>query len=254
MGLGRDLLSEIAVSDGGHALGLLGLSPEILELGLSDDELYSVSRRFAKTLLAEVHEDRVARTPRTQALQIRFSSAMATLRSRASFLASLRQLRVRASGKRDMILRAEKSRDESRERARLAELERDEALSLVASSRMQERVSRRRVTAVERSTAAWIANADKRARTRFAGERERHFRHVDRLRSSARAADDLAKKRAAQALQLVQKAQRERNEIKATEMRLRARTRSRIARVREKERRVDARAKRLRAARGKRVG
>lgn len=103
-GIGRQLLDEL-VDDGlaSNPLSVLGLSHELLRVGLTEEELLSVTRRFARSLLSEVHEDRVQRTPRTEALQRRFSAAMGCLRDRASFDAALGELRREASRVRDQI-------------------------------------------------------------------------------------------------------------------------------------------------------
>jgi hypothetical protein len=103
-GIGRQLLDEL-VDDGlaMNPLSVLGLSHELLRVGLTEEELLSVTRRFARSLLSEVHEDRVQRTPRTEALQRRFSAAMVVLRDRVSFDAALGELRREASRVRDQI-------------------------------------------------------------------------------------------------------------------------------------------------------
>lgn len=121
MSLGREMLHEIASDAGENPLGLLGLSPEVLSLNLSEDELYSVCRRFAKSLLAEVHEDRVFPTARTRYLQARFSGALMLLRDKAAFSRALVEFRGATS---------RTSSDRSRQKQEMVELRRmlDEAV------------------------------------------------------------------------------------------------------------------------------
>ncbi len=164
MALGRDILAAMGVGEDGHPLGMIGLSPEILKVGLTDTELYSVSRRFAKSLLAEVHEDRVSKTPRTELLQTRFSRAMVTLRSETAFDVSLQQLRQQESTRSSELAVARRDRNDYKARARAAEAEAEQLRVALTKAKTQLRVLRRDKTLLLNQTDTRVARSDKMAR------------------------------------------------------------------------------------------
>src|SRR2546428_10017062 len=66
---------------------MIGLTPAILSLGLTQDELYEYCTRIARTLFACVHPDRHHGTQRPEALH--FSEAFDLLKDRQVFHAPI---------------------------------------------------------------------------------------------------------------------------------------------------------------------
>src|SRR5262252_5747425 len=66
---------------------MIGLTPAILDLGLTDEELYAHCTRIARALFACVHPDRHHGTPRPEALHV--SEAFALLKDRQVFHAAI---------------------------------------------------------------------------------------------------------------------------------------------------------------------
>ena len=78
-----------------NPLTMIGLTPAILGLGLTQDELYEYCTRIARTLFACVHPDRHNGTQRPEAL--RFSEAFALLKDRQVFHAALKEFQGSAA-------------------------------------------------------------------------------------------------------------------------------------------------------------
>src|SRR5215475_16172602 len=72
-----------------NPLTMIGLTPTILDLGLTYEELYEYCTRIARALFACVHPDRHHGTQRPEALH--FSEAFALLKDREVFHAALRE-------------------------------------------------------------------------------------------------------------------------------------------------------------------
>src|SRR5919202_6503817 len=70
-----------------NPLTMIGLTPAILDLGLTQDELYEYCTRIARTLFACVHPDRHHGTQRPAALH--FSEAFDLLKDRQVFNAAI---------------------------------------------------------------------------------------------------------------------------------------------------------------------
>ena len=83
-----------------NPLTMIGLTPAILGLGLTQDELYEYCTRIARTLFACVHPDRHNGTQRPEAL--RFSEAFALLKDRQVF--TRRSKSFRGSAARALLL------------------------------------------------------------------------------------------------------------------------------------------------------
>ena len=72
-----------------NPLTMIGLTPAILGLGLTQDELYEYCTRIARALFACVHPDRHNGTQRPEALH--FSEAFALLKDRQVFNAAIKE-------------------------------------------------------------------------------------------------------------------------------------------------------------------
>lgn len=93
MTYGRDLLKKVqGVEDQENPLEIIGLSSAILELELSEDELYQHCQRIAASLLARVHPDRLGGKEVPAAR--RFSDAVNLLRDRDRFAEALGEFRI----------------------------------------------------------------------------------------------------------------------------------------------------------------
>ncbi|MFH1423911.1 MAG: hypothetical protein ABIG29_03115 [Candidatus Nealsonbacteria bacterium] len=73
-----------------NPLELIGLSPAILQLGLSDDELYAQCEQFARGLAARVHPDKIKKE--TEAAR-RFSAVLDLLKKREVFDRAIAEFR-----------------------------------------------------------------------------------------------------------------------------------------------------------------
>jgi len=74
-----------------NPLRVIGLTKEILELGLNDEELHAFCLGRARHLLSIFHEDTKMKTPRTAELQVKYSNAFSALKKRADFVNFLRE-------------------------------------------------------------------------------------------------------------------------------------------------------------------
>jgi hypothetical protein len=88
-----------------NPLRAIGLTKEILELGLNEDELHTFCLRRARDLFATFHEDVKIKTARSAELQTRYSTAFTALKDRASFGEFLREFgQERSEDRRDEVL------------------------------------------------------------------------------------------------------------------------------------------------------
>lgn len=90
----KDLRGEERVV---NPLEQIGFSPAILRLGLSEDQLYEYCRRSARTLLAQVHPDRVGEESEEA---IKFSDALNSLNNREAFRQAMIEFRETRSYER----------------------------------------------------------------------------------------------------------------------------------------------------------
>jgi hypothetical protein len=109
--LAHDLRAEfVEATAGPHPLVTIGLSPEILNLGLSTDDLYDyVTKDIARRLVMRFHPDRIAVDDvLTSHYQERFAAAYAQLQDRAAFDRALATFRNdRASTRADTRIHIE---------------------------------------------------------------------------------------------------------------------------------------------------
>ncbi|MBI2573844.1 MAG: hypothetical protein HYV78_00395 [Candidatus Wildermuthbacteria bacterium] len=90
--LGRDLVRRLrGEGEEENPLALIGITPEILGLGLSDGDLYDHCRQIARNLMAKAHPD--LRGGEAAANTLRFSKALELLKNRARFDEALREFR-----------------------------------------------------------------------------------------------------------------------------------------------------------------
>ncbi len=149
MTLGRDLrdtlVRQLAEPWDENPLMTLGLSPAILGLGLSDDELFDFVHRIARDLVVRFHPDRRAgeRTPE----QVRFSDAFRVIKDRAVFDKALEEFRRTAGQEREELLDAR-----STLRTRTSALEKTRADLALLSSESQAVREERSVFATSLST------------------------------------------------------------------------------------------------------
>jgi len=119
-----------------NPLTMIGLTPAILGLGLSQDELYEYCTRTARTLFACVHPDRQHGTPRPEALHV--SEAFALLKDRRVFDAALSEFQgQRRQGSAPATPR---SQAEDTLRLRLQELQRRNSVLMREERKLRERV------------------------------------------------------------------------------------------------------------------
>lgn len=90
-----------------NPLSTIGLSSLILELGLSDDELYEFCREMAKDLVVHFHPDRIGTAPTAVEHQHRFAGAFEALKNRQVFDGALQEFKQQHN---------EEASDKSRER------------------------------------------------------------------------------------------------------------------------------------------
>ena len=87
-----------------NPLSAIGISPVVLGLGLSEEQLFLAVQRWAKMLFVLVHPDRPSEgVPGDLASQQRFGEAFNLLKDRETFRRALQELRVQRSGQRDDI-------------------------------------------------------------------------------------------------------------------------------------------------------
>jgi hypothetical protein len=115
-----------------NPLTMIGLTPAILGLGLTQDELYKYCIRTARALLAYVHPDRHHGTQRPEAL--RFSEAFDLLKDRQVFNAAITEFQ----GQRHHT--THRSKEEETLRLRFQELQRRNALLMGEERKLRERV------------------------------------------------------------------------------------------------------------------
>ena len=119
-----------------NPLTMIGLTPAILGLGLTQDELYEYCTRIARALFACVHPDRHHGTQRPEAL--RFSEAFALLKDRQVFHAAIKDFQEqRRHGSANP---AHRSREEDTLRLRFQELQRRNAVLMSEERKLRERV------------------------------------------------------------------------------------------------------------------
>lgn len=98
MGSIRDLVRDLRGEERTiNPLEQIGFSPAILRLGLSEDQLYDYCRRSARTLLAQVHPDRVGKESEEA---IKFSAALNSLNDRGAFRQAMIEFREARSYER----------------------------------------------------------------------------------------------------------------------------------------------------------
>ena len=119
-----------------NPLTMIGLTPTILGLGLTQDELYEYCMRTARVLLACVHPDRHHGTQRPEALH--FSEAFDLLKDRQVFNAAITEFQgQRRHGSAHTTRR---SKEEETLRLRFQELQRRNALLMGEAKKLRERV------------------------------------------------------------------------------------------------------------------
>jgi hypothetical protein len=119
-----------------NPLTMIGLTPAILGLGLTHEELYEYCTRIARALFACVHPDRHNGTQRPEAL--RFSEAFDLLKDRKVFNAAIKEFQgQRRQGSSPSTPR---SREEEALRLRFQELQRRNAVLMGEARKLRERV------------------------------------------------------------------------------------------------------------------
>ena len=119
-----------------NPLTMIGLTPAILGLGLTQDELYEYCTRTARTLFACVHPDRHHGTQRPEALH--FSEAFDLLKDRQVFNAAIKEFQgQRHHGSAHTTRR---STEEETLRLRFQELQRRNAVLIGEARKLRERV------------------------------------------------------------------------------------------------------------------
>jgi hypothetical protein len=119
-----------------NPLTMIGLTPAILSLGLTHDELYEYCTRIARALFACVHPDRHNGTQRPETLHC--SEAFALLKDRKVFHAAIKEFqRQRRHGSAHTTPR---SHEEETLRLRFQELQRRNVLLMGEARKLRERV------------------------------------------------------------------------------------------------------------------
>ena len=119
-----------------NPLTMIGLTPAILGLGLTQDELYEYCTRIARTLFACVHPDRHNGTQRPEALH--FSEAFALLKDRQVFNAALKEFQ--GQRRQGSAPGTRRSHEEETLRLRFRELQRRNAVLMGEERKLRERV------------------------------------------------------------------------------------------------------------------
>src|SRR5262245_24799952 len=115
---------------------MIGLTPVILRLGLTPDELYEYCTRIARALFACVHPDRHHGTQRPEALH--FSEAFDLLKDRQVFNAAITEFQGQRHQESAHIPR--RSTEEETLRLRFQELQRRNAMLMAEKRKLRERV------------------------------------------------------------------------------------------------------------------
>ena len=119
-----------------NPLTMLGLTPAILSLGLTRDELYEYCTRIARALFACVHPDRHNGTQRPEALRV--SEAFALLKDRSVFHAAITEFQgQQRQGSAPFSYR---STEADTLRLRLQELQRRNSVLMREEKKLRERV------------------------------------------------------------------------------------------------------------------
>jgi hypothetical protein len=119
-----------------NPLTMIGLTPAILGLGLTQDELYEYCTRTARVLFACVHPDRHNGTQRPEALH--FSEAFDLLKDRKVFNAAIKEFQVQRRYGSSHTTR--RSQEEETLRLRFQELQRRNARLMGEERKLRERV------------------------------------------------------------------------------------------------------------------
>jgi hypothetical protein len=120
-----------------NPLTMIGLTPAILGLGLTQDELYEYCTRIARTLFACVHPDRHHGTQRPEALY--FSEAFDLLKDRQVFNAAIAEFQ--GQRRHGAAHTAHRSHEEETLHLRFQELQRRNSVLMREERRLRERVN-----------------------------------------------------------------------------------------------------------------
>jgi hypothetical protein len=110
----RSLLPWTAPDE--NPIRMIGLGPEILELGLNDDQLYTQVQMFARGLVIQFHPDRVGSAIQVVRRQRSFAAAYLQLKRRAVFddaVWDLRQPRSAMRGEMNAEIRIQREKTQS---------------------------------------------------------------------------------------------------------------------------------------------
>jgi hypothetical protein len=146
-----------------NPLTMIGLTPAILGLGLTHEELYEYCTRIARALFACVHPDRHNGTQRPEALH--FSEAFDLLKDRKVFHAAIKEFQgQRHQGSAHTTHR---STEEETLRLRFQELQRRNVLLMREEKKLRARVHHlEKVTAILRqSVQKWEESHTNRSAT-----------------------------------------------------------------------------------------
>jgi hypothetical protein len=80
-----------------NPLLVLGFSPELLELGLSDEELFDILRKYARSVLMQFHEDRAGKNPATVERQRMYAEVFEQVGDFKIFQLALQELKEKRS-------------------------------------------------------------------------------------------------------------------------------------------------------------
>jgi hypothetical protein len=119
-----------------NPLTMIGLTPAILGLGLTQDELYEYCIRVARVLFACVHPDRHNGTKRPEALH--FSEAFALLKDRQVFNAAIAEFQ--GQRRHGSAHTTHRSKEEETLRLRFQELQRRNVVLMREERKLHERV------------------------------------------------------------------------------------------------------------------
>jgi len=119
-----------------NPLTMIGLTPAILDLGLTYEELYEYCTRIARALFACVHPDRHHGTQRPEALH--FSEAFALLKDRQVFHAAITAFQ--GQRRHSFSSTTPRSTEEDTLRLRFQELQRRNAVLRGEARKLRERV------------------------------------------------------------------------------------------------------------------
>ena len=119
-----------------NPLTMIGLTPAILALGLTHDELYEYCTRIARALFACVHPDRHNGNQRPEALH--FSEAFDLLKDRRVFNAAIKEFQ--GQRRRGSSHTTHRSHEEVTLRLRFQELQRRNSVLMREERKLRERV------------------------------------------------------------------------------------------------------------------